>query len=80
MRESVDPLRKCGAQLSRLPGVGERTATRLAYWLLRQDPEVAEEIDQLTHEAVDALIRRFMTDEWRSSAARVAVGPEDPYS
>ena len=47
---------------------------------VRTMAEVAEEIDQLTHEAVDALIRRFMTDEWRSSAARVAVGPEDPYS
>lgn len=44
MRDTVDPLRKCVAQLSRLPGVGERTATRLAYWLLRQDPEVAQEI------------------------------------
>ena len=25
MRDTVDPLRKCVAQLSRLPGVGERT-------------------------------------------------------
>ena len=32
------------AQLSRFPGIGERTATRLAYWLMRQPPEVAEEI------------------------------------
>jgi len=39
-----DPLRRCIAQLSRFPGIGERTATRLAYWLLRQDPEVAREI------------------------------------
>ncbi len=39
-----DPLRRCIAQLSRFPGIGERTATRLAYWLLRQEPEVAREI------------------------------------
>ena len=39
-----DPLRRCIAQLSRFPGIGERTATRLAYWLLRQDPEVAGQI------------------------------------
>lgn len=39
-----DPLRRCIAQLSRFPGIGERTATRLAYWLLRQAPEVASEI------------------------------------
>ncbi len=39
-----DPLRRCVAQLSRLPGVGERTAARFAYWMLRQPKEVAEEI------------------------------------
>lgn len=41
---SPDPLRRCVAQLSRLPGVGERTAARFAYWMLRQPKEVAEEI------------------------------------
>jgi recombination protein RecR len=41
---STDPLRQAVAQLARFPGVGERTATRLAYWLLRQPPEVAGEI------------------------------------
>ena len=41
-----DPLRRAIAQLSRFPGVGERTATRLAYWLLRQPPEVASEISE----------------------------------
>lgn len=39
-----DPLRHAIGQLARFPGVGERTATRLAYWLLRQPPEVAAEI------------------------------------
>ena len=42
--------------------------------------EVAEQIDQLQHGQVDALIRRFMTADWRASAVRVAVGPESPYS
>ena len=40
----MEPLQRCVAALSRFPGVGERTATRLAYWLLRMPPEVAEEI------------------------------------
>ncbi len=40
----VDPLRRCVAQLSRLPGIGERTANRLVYWLLRQDADVALDI------------------------------------
>ncbi|MCK6502287.1 recombination mediator RecR [Myxococcota bacterium] len=39
-----DPLRHAIGQLARFPGIGERTATRLAYWLLRQPPDVAEEI------------------------------------
>jgi len=39
---SVDPFRRAVLQLARFPGVGEKTATRFAYWLLRQPPEVAE--------------------------------------
>lgn len=39
-----DPMARAVAQLARFPGIGERTATRLAYWLLRQPPDVAEEI------------------------------------
>ena len=40
----TDPIRLIVAQLSRFPGIGERTARRLAYWLIRQDPKVAREI------------------------------------
>lgn len=29
------------SQLSRFPGIGERTAARMIYWLLRQEPETA---------------------------------------
>ncbi len=47
----MDPFRRAVAHLSRLPGVGEKTATRYAYWLLRQPPEVASGIA----EAVAAL-------------------------
>jgi len=43
---SEDPLRTAIAQLARFPGVGERTATRLAYWLLQQPEEVAGEIGE----------------------------------
>ncbi len=32
-----DPIRSLVSQLSRLPGIGERTATRLVHHLLRQD-------------------------------------------
>ena len=46
MNHEGDPLRTCVAQLSRFPGIGERTATRLVYWLLRQPAEVAVEIGE----------------------------------
>ena len=39
-----DPFRQAVVQLARFPGVGERTATRYAYWLLRQHPDAAESI------------------------------------
>lgn len=32
---ATDPIRAAVAQLKRLPGIGEKTATRLVYWLLR---------------------------------------------
>ncbi len=40
----MDALRRAVAQLARFPGVGERTAQRYAYWLLRQGPDVAAQI------------------------------------
>lgn len=39
-----DPLRSAIQQLSRLPGVGEKTATRLVYWLLRAPSGTGREI------------------------------------
>lgn len=37
---TTDPIRTLVSQLSRLPGIGERTATRLVHHLLRQDREL----------------------------------------
>lgn len=39
-----DPIRAAVQQLRRLPGIGEKTATRLVYWLLRAKPGTAAEI------------------------------------
>jgi recombination protein RecR len=41
---AADPFRRAVQQLARFPGVGEKTATRYAYWLLRQQPDAAENI------------------------------------
>lgn len=54
---SEDPLRRAIAQLARLPGVGERTATRLAYWLLNQPAEVALEIGTAVSELTRTMVR-----------------------
>jgi recombination protein RecR len=54
---STDPLRRAVVQLARFPGVGERTAQRLAYWLLRQPPETAAEIGRALIELRESMQR-----------------------
>ncbi|MBI1948324.1 MAG: recombination protein RecR [Deltaproteobacteria bacterium] len=50
----TDPIRTLVQQLSRLPGIGERTATRLVHHLLRQDRELMR---ALAHSLVDVAER-----------------------
>lgn len=57
MSRTLDPLRRCVIQLSRFPGIGERTATRLAYWLTRQPDDVARDIGAALAELPDAMTR-----------------------
>ena len=40
----LDPVQKAVAQLGRFPGIGERTATRMIFWLMQQDPQIALDI------------------------------------
>ncbi|MCC7071268.1 MAG: recombination protein RecR [Deltaproteobacteria bacterium] len=49
-----DPIRTLVHQLSRLPGIGERTATRLVHHLLRQDRAL---MHALAHSLVDVAER-----------------------
>jgi recombination protein RecR len=39
-----DPIGEAVRQLKRFPGIGEKTATRLVYWLLRSPPGTAREM------------------------------------
>ncbi len=39
--QAQDPVSKLVFELSKLPGIGEKTATRLAYFILKQDAEYA---------------------------------------
>ena len=57
MSRSVDPLRQCIAQLSRFPGIGDRTAARLTYWLLRQEPAVADDIAAAIQHLARSMVR-----------------------
>ncbi|NDD91702.1 recombination protein RecR [bacterium] len=44
MRGSNDPVAKLIFELSKLPGIGEKTATRLAYFILKQDSNFAQSL------------------------------------
>lgn len=50
-----DPIRRAVVQLSRLPGIGEKSATRLVYWLLRAPPGTAGEIAQALAELAEGV-------------------------
>jgi recombination protein RecR len=41
-----DPIKDAVKQLRRLPGIGEKSATRLVYWLLRAPPETIPNISE----------------------------------
>lgn len=41
---AADPIRKAVRQLARLPGIGEKTATRLVYWMLTAPDNVPGQI------------------------------------
>ncbi len=40
----ADPIRRLVHAFSRLPGIGEKSATRLAFFVLRSDPAVAHDL------------------------------------
>lgn len=42
----MDPIRRCVVHLSRLPGVGEKTAQRLTWWLLQAPDDTVAELAQ----------------------------------
>lgn len=48
-----DPIQRLVAELARLPGVGEKTAQRLAFHLLRQPKDVARELSRAIADVVD---------------------------
>jgi recombination protein RecR len=51
----MNPLSKLIFELSKLPGIGEKTATRLAYYILHQDVAYAESLAQALKDAKQKL-------------------------
>jgi recombination protein RecR len=47
----MNPLSKLIFELSKLPGIGEKSATRLAYYILNQDESYSESLAQALREA-----------------------------
>ena len=50
-----DPVAKLIYELSKLPGIGEKTATRLAYYILKQDPSYSRSLSQALIDAKDKI-------------------------
>ncbi|MHB8877357.1 MAG: recombination mediator RecR [Myxococcaceae bacterium] len=48
-----DPLNRLVAQLAKLPGIGEKTAQRLAFHILRAPPEFARELSRSVLEVIE---------------------------
>lgn len=46
MRGNSDPVSRLIFELSKLPGIGEKTATRLAYFILKQDTQFAQSLSE----------------------------------
>jgi len=59
---NVDPLARLIQALGRLPGIGEKSATRLSFYILRQGGELAREIAESLLDATERihLCRRCM--------------------
>jgi recombination protein RecR len=51
----LNPLSKLIFELSKLPGIGEKSATRLAYYILNQDQSYAESLSHALTEAKSKL-------------------------
>ncbi len=57
MRPAGDPIGELVELLSRLPSIGERTATRLAFHILKREPEYAKALGQALTDIHERVIR-----------------------
>lgn len=53
---SLDPVARLIFELSKLPGIGEKTATRLAYYILRQDESYSKSLSDALMNAKQKIV------------------------
>lgn len=53
---AMDPIQRCVRHLARLPGVGEKTALRLTWWLLRAPDEVVTGISDALRDLKSSVV------------------------
>ena len=51
----ADPIRRMAQELARLPGIGEKTATRLAFHLIRANRQQVRDLAQALLDATDKI-------------------------
>lgn len=72
-----DPLNRLVAQLAKLPGIGEKTAQRLAFHILRAPGEYAAELSQAIREVkekVHLCVRCFSSPTRRPATSAGMLG------
>jgi recombination protein RecR len=62
-----DPIKEAVRQLRRLPGVGEKTAARLVYWLLRAPPDTAADLARSLLALTDGVRECSVCTDWTGS-------------
>jgi len=74
---SPDPIARLVALLARLPGLGDKSASRLVYFLLRGSPDYARELGRAIAELPDQVLRCGQCqDLGASDPCRICADPE----
>ena len=72
----TDPLARLIGELSRLPSIGPKTATRLAHYLLKVSPGEAQNLAQVAMKLGQAIYEKQAAAEASPGADGAAAGPE----
>ena len=74
MDRRVDPIARLIQALSRLPGIGEKSATRLAFHVLRAGPDFAKDLSDALLEATQRLVEEVVRPAFQAFLVFDAAG------